>query len=95
MSQSIWNFAQEPAEEPLDATSIRLRAYFDQMDDDKMQEYLSEWTDQQVVAWDGHFGDDAFLAPAGWERRVNVAEYRKVLEEAIEYRDRIRLMLRW
>jgi len=95
VNQPIWNFAQEPGEEPLDATSISLRAYFDQMDDDKMQEYLPEWSDRQVVAWDGHFGDDALLAFAGWQRRVTVAEYRKVLEEAIEYRDRIRLMLRW
>jgi hypothetical protein len=69
MQQPIWNFEQEPTDEPLDETGVNLRAYFDRMDDEKMRRYDSSWSDEQVI---------------------EVGEYRRVLEECIEYRDRVR-----
>ena len=33
MEQPIWNFEQEPYQEPYDETGYNLRAYFDRMDD--------------------------------------------------------------
>ena len=88
MKQPVWNFEQEPYNEPADETSINLRAYFDRMPDEKMQQYSSAWKDEQVVEWDGNFRDDGNLMLVCCEREVDVAEYRRVLEQSIEYRKR-------
>jgi hypothetical protein len=90
MKQPIWNFEQEPTNEPLDETSINLRAYFDRMDDEKMCRYDPSWSDDQVIEWDGNFRDDGHLMMFCCERDVDVEEYRRVLEECIEYRNRVR-----
>jgi hypothetical protein len=89
MEQPIWNFEQEPSEEPLDETSINLRAYFDRMPDQKMRQYRSDWSDEQVMEWDGNFRDDGYLLLPCCQRDVGVKEYRQVLEECIRYRDRV------
>jgi hypothetical protein len=94
MEQPIWNFEQEPWEdERPDETSVNLRAYFDRMADEKMQQYSPEWSDEQVLEWDGNFKDDGTLMIACCERDVDVAEYRRVLELARRYRDRVRRQL--
>ena len=91
MKQPVWNFEQEPREDPGDETSVNLRAYFDRMPDEKMQEYRREWTDEEVRAWDGNFRDDGLLMIFCCERDVEIGEYRQVLEECLAYRDRVRL----
>lgn len=91
--QPIWNFEQEPSTEPMDETSVNLRAYFDRMDDDKMQQYRADWTDEQVVEWDGNFRDDGELMLLCCEREVEIDEYRQVLEQCIAYRNRVRPLL--
>lgn len=90
MEQPIWNFEQEPRDEPGDETSVNLRAYFDRIPDEKMQQYSPDWTDEQVFEWDGNFRDDGELMLMCSERDVEMAEYRAVLEEAIAYRNRVR-----
>ena len=90
MKQPIWNFEQEPREEPGDETSINLRAYFDRMPDEKMLQYSPDWTDEQVVEWDGNFRDDGCLMLFCCERDIEMDEYREVLAEAIAYRERVR-----
>jgi hypothetical protein len=94
MEQPIWNFEQEPfvGEDP-DETSINLRAYFDRMPDEKMRRYSPQWTDDQIIAWCGDFKDDGTLMIACCERDVEVAEFRRVLEQAMAYRDRVRRTL--
>jgi hypothetical protein len=86
MQQPVWNFEQEPYDEAPDETSINLRAYFDRMPDEKMQQYSPQWTDEQVIDWDGNFRDDGNLLMICCEREVDVEEYRRVLEECIRYR---------
>jgi len=93
MEQPIWNFEQDPTDERMDETSVNLRAYFDRMPDEKMQQYSSSWSDEQVLEWDENFRDDRNLMLMCSERDVEVDEYRKVLEEAIRYRDRVRPQL--
>jgi hypothetical protein len=93
VEQPIWNFEQEPSAEPMDETSVNLRAYFDRMDDGKMQQYRADWTDDQVVEWDGNFRDDGGLMLACCERDVEIDEYRRVLEACLQYRDRVRPVL--
>src|SRR5258707_5152699 len=91
MEQPVWNFEQEPfVDENPDETSINLRAYFDRMDDEKMQQYSPDWTGDQVVEWDGNFRNDGALMIACCERDVEVDDYRRVLEQAIEYRNLVR-----
>lgn len=93
MQQPVWNFEQQHGGEPGDETSVNLRAYFDRMADDKMRQYRPEWTDQQVLDWDENFRDDGVLFIACCERDVEIAEYRRILEQAIAYRDRVRSKL--
>jgi hypothetical protein len=90
MEQPIWNFEQEPSEQPMDETSVNLRAYFDRMKDEKMRKYSPSMTDQEVIDWDGNFKDDGDFMMLCSERDVDVTEYRRVLEESIRYRDRVR-----
>ena len=94
MKQPVWNFEQEPADERLDETGINLRAYFDRMDDEKMRQYDPAWTDAQVIEWDGNFRDDGMLMIFCCERDVDIEEYRRVLEQCVAYRDRVRDRLR-
>lgn len=93
MQQPIWNFEQEPWPQNPDETDVNLRAYFDRMPDEKMQQYSPAWTDGQVVAWDGNFRNDGALMIACCERDIDVHEYRRVLEQAIAYRNRVRSKL--
>ena len=78
----------------MDETSVNLRAYFDRMADDKMQQYSPSWSNEQLIEWDGHFRDDENFMMLCSERDVDVIEYREVLEEAIRYRNRVRPMLK-
>lgn len=90
MQQPIWNFEQEPFEESPDETSVNLRAYLDRMPDEKMRQYSPNWTDEHVMEWCGDFKDDGSLFITCSERDVDVAEFRRVLAQAIAYRDRVR-----
>jgi hypothetical protein len=90
MEQPIWNFEEAMAHEPTDETGVNLRAYFDRMPDEKMQQYDPSWGDRQVMEWDDNFKDDGDLLLLCSERDVDVVEYRRVLEQCIEYRNRVR-----
>jgi hypothetical protein len=90
MKSPAWNFEQEPCDEPLDETGVNLRAYFDLMPDEKMLQYEFNWTDNQVIEWDNNFRDDGNLMLLCCERGVKVHEYRRVLENCINYRNRVR-----
>jgi hypothetical protein len=90
MIQPVWNFEQEPYGEPPDETAINLRSYFDRMLDDKVRQYSAAWDDESVIEWDGNFRDDGNLMIACCERDIDVAEYRRVLEECVRYRKRVR-----
>ena len=90
MEQPIWNFEQEPYTGMHDESSVNLRAYFDRMADEKMQEYRAEWSDEQVIAWDGNFKDDGSLMLICSERDIDVEEYRQELVGSRAYRERVR-----
>ena len=93
MEQPFWNFEQEPCDDRLDETSVNLRAYFDRMPDGKMQQFQSDWTDEQVIEWDNNFRDDGNLMLLCCERDVEVQEYRRVLANCINYRNRVRAIV--
>lgn len=92
--QPIWNFEQEPfVDERPDETSYNLRAYLDRMPDEQMRQYRPDWSDEQVIEWCGDFKDDGSLFITCSERDVDVQEFRRVLEQAIAYRNRVRAQL--
>jgi hypothetical protein len=93
MDQPVWNFEQEPYDDRPDETSVNLRAYFDRMLDEKIQQYRPDWTDEQVIEWDNNFRDDDNLMLLCCERDVDVREYRRVLEHCINYRNRVRAIV--
>jgi len=87
----LWNFEQEPfVDEFPDETSYNLRAYMDRIADEKIRQYSPAWTAEQVIEWCGDFKDDGSLMMACSERDVEVDEFRRVLEQAIAYRNRVR-----
>jgi hypothetical protein len=69
-----------------DETDISVRAYFCRMDDDRLREYSKDWSDDQVVEWDGNFRCDGALMLVCVERDIEIDEYRKIIEEHIERR---------
>lgn len=88
---TTWNFEQSPSSEPLDETGMNLRAYFDLMADEKMAQYDPSWTDEALMAWDDNFTDEGELfLPCSESSEVDVERYRRVLEEAIAYRNSVR-----
>ena len=90
MTYPAWNFEKEPFDEPADETTINLRAYFDLVPDKKLTQYQPEWSDEQLRQWDDNFRDDGNLMLLCSERDVDVVEYRRVLEQCLRYRDRVR-----
>jgi hypothetical protein len=90
MQQPIWNFEQDPTDEAMDETSFNLRAYFDRMEDDKLKTYSPSFTDEELIEWDGNFKSDGDLFLPCTERDVDVEEYRRVIAQCIEYRNRVR-----
>src|SRR4029077_15735522 len=82
------NLERFPDDGPLDETDVSLRAYFTRRTDDQIAEYDPSWSDERVREWDGNFRSDGSLMLTCCERDVDVAEYRRVLEKHIGYRNR-------
>ncbi len=75
-----------PLNKSPDETDISIRAYFCRMDDDRLRQYSKDWTDEQVIEWDGNFRCDGALMLVCCERDIDIDEYRKVIEENIARR---------
>jgi hypothetical protein len=54
--------------------------------DEHLAKYDPSWTDEQVMEWDGNFRSDGELMLVCCERDVEVAEFRQVLEQYLEFR---------
>ncbi len=80
------NYKQLPERVPMDETDISLRAYLSQLPDEHLAQYQRDWTDQQVIDWDGNFRSDGTLMLVCCERDVDVDEFRRVLEEHLVLR---------
>jgi hypothetical protein len=80
------NYEVLPAGMAMDETDVNLRSYFSRMPQEKLAEYVSTWTDDVVITWDGNFRDDGTLFLTCSERDVDIAEYRRVLVEHIRFR---------
>ncbi|MCS1408857.1 MAG: hypothetical protein M2R45_02034 [Verrucomicrobia subdivision 3 bacterium] len=81
------NYEKLPTSLHMDETDINIRAYFSRMSDDKLREYNPEWSDGQVIEWDGNFRSDGALMLVCCERNIEIEEYRQILEEHMKLRN--------
>jgi hypothetical protein len=79
------DFEHWPPEVPRDETDVSLRAYITRLPEDHLAKYDQSWTDEQVMEWDGNFRSDGDLMLVCCERDVDVAEFRKALEEYFQF----------
>ena len=84
-------FEDAPYRTPPDETDVNLRAYFDALDEEKLAQVDLDWNDDQLRAWDGNFRGDGLLMMVCCDRDVDVAEFRSVLTEFLEFRRKYRL----
>ena len=75
-----------PAGQPMDETDVSLRAYLARLSEAHLARYDPNWSDDQVMAWDGNFRSDGDLMLVCCERDVDVHEFRRVLEEHLAFR---------
>jgi hypothetical protein len=54
----------------------------DNMPDEKMRQYSTGWSDEQVIEWDGNFRDDGALFLICSERDTEIAEYQRCWRSA-------------
>lgn len=80
------NYEKPPFASDMDETDINVRAYFSRFSDAKLREYNPDWSDEQVIQWDGNFRSDGALMLVCCERDVEIEEYRRILEEHIQLR---------
>ena len=85
MRQDI-DYEHLPAGEPTDETDLSLRAYLARLSDEHLSEYDPQWSDEQVIAWDGNFRSDGALMLVCCERDVGVDEFRGALEQHLVHR---------
>jgi hypothetical protein len=89
-----WNFEGEPPFEERTEAGINLCAYFDAMPDAKLKTWNPNFTDEQLMAWDGNFKSDGdLLLPCCESEEVDAEMYRRYIAECIRYRDRVRARL--
>ena len=80
------NYERLPTTLDMDETDINVRAYFSRLSDEKLKEYNPNWTDEQLVEWDGNFRSDGALMLVCCERDIEVSEYREIIAEHIKLR---------
>ena len=77
---------ESASSKPTDEADLAGRHYVSKLSDEKISEYRQAMTDEQVVEWCGDFRNDGALMLVCVERDVGVTEFRRVLEEFIQYR---------
>jgi hypothetical protein len=85
-NQNEIDYERLPAGMLMDETDVNLRAYLSRLSNEHLARYDPAWTDQQAIKWDGNFKSDGTLMLVCCERDVDVAEFRRVLEEHLKFR---------
>jgi hypothetical protein len=79
-------FEKLPGAQPHDETDYALRYYVAGLPAERLARYDPNWTDEQVMEWDGNFRSDGALMLVCCERDVDVAEFRQTVEEFLRFR---------
>ena len=74
---------EPPVEVQMDETDVNLPAYLEGLSAEHLAKYNPQWSDEEVVEWDGNFRSDGALMLVCCERDVEIGEFRRVLEEHI------------
>ena len=82
-------FEDAPYDEPPDETDVNLRAYFDSLSEEKLEQLDPDWSDAELRAWDANFRSDGALMIVCCDRDVGIEEYRRVLAEFLRFRGAI------
>src|SRR5207248_11560131 len=85
-TEAAVDFEHWPPDMAMDETDVSLRAYVSRLDEDHLAKYDPNWTEEQVMEWDGNFRSDGNLMLVCCERDVDVAEFRQVVEQYLAYR---------
>lgn len=94
MAEPAWAFELEPPFEEMSEAGINLCAYFDAMPDSKLGTWNPEFSDAELMDWDGEFtSDGTLLLPCCESEEVEPAMYRRFIAACITYRDRVRAAL--
>jgi hypothetical protein len=89
MAEPDWNFEGERPFPDMSETGVNLCAYFDAMPQAKMRTYRADFSDQELMAWDGNFTtDNELLLPCCESEVVDPAMYRRYIEACIGYREK-------
>jgi hypothetical protein len=72
---------------PRDETDENLLAYISSRSPEHLAGYNPEWSDEEVIEWDGNFRSDGALMLVCCERDVEVKEFREVVEECLRTQD--------
>ena len=67
----------------MDETDVNLRAYLEGLSTEHLVKYNPDWTDEEVVEWDGNFRSDGALMLVCCERDVEIEEFCEALERHI------------
>lgn len=86
MSTTEIDYERLPGDGPMDETDVSLRAYLARLSDEHLAKYDPNWTDEQVMEWDGNFRTDGELMLVCCERDIDVPEFRRVLAKHLEVR---------
>ena len=84
--QNEIDYEHLPAGVPMDETDVNLRAYLSRLSQEHLARYDPAWPDAQVIEWDGNFKSDGNLMLVCCERDVDVTDFRRVLEEHLQFR---------
>jgi hypothetical protein len=79
-------FEKAPAALPKDETDYALRCYVASIPPERLAQFDSSWTDEQIKEWDGNFRSDGALMLVCCERDVDVEEFRQTVEEFRRFR---------
>lgn len=91
MAEPNWNFEGSHPFEEMSETGVNLCAYFDAMPDAKLRTYRADFSDEELMQWDGEFtSEGTLLLPCCESEDVDPDMYRRYISACIRYRDRVR-----
>ena len=82
-------FEQWPPGSHLDETDVCLRAYIQRMSEEQLAEYNPDWSDEELMEWDGNFRMDNTLMLVCVERDVEPDDYREAMKLYQEFRAKL------
>ncbi len=82
------DFEHWPIGMAMDETDRAVRAYITRIPEEKLAEYNPDWTDEELMEWDGNFRMDGGLMLVCVERDVEPSDFREVFEQYLDFRKR-------